>query len=48
MRSGVMDTYVGEYRHVVVREGAMFRFAERKAVVDLDALRPHGKVSIVL
>jgi p-cumate 2,3-dioxygenase subunit beta len=48
MRNGVMDTYVGEYQHIVVPEGATFRFVERKAVIDLDALRPHGKVSIVL
>jgi p-cumate 2,3-dioxygenase subunit beta len=25
-----------------------FQFATRKAVLDLEALRPHGKVSIIL
>jgi p-cumate 2,3-dioxygenase subunit beta len=49
MRSGTMDTYVGHYDHTVERndEGA-FRFLVRRSTLDLDALRPHGKVSIIL
>ncbi|PPJ25687.1 p-cumate dioxygenase [Nocardia nova] len=48
-RSGAVDTYIGHYEHVVERapdEG--FRFVTRRSVLDLDALRPHGKVSIIL
>jgi len=50
MRRGAMDTYIGQYRHVLVRDedSGGFRFKIRKAVLDLDALRPHGKVSIIL
>ncbi|WP_217575043.1 aromatic-ring-hydroxylating dioxygenase subunit beta [Streptomyces sp. GbtcB7] len=49
VRSGALDTYIGQYRHVLERQqGGGFRFVERKAVLDLDALRPHGKVSINL
>jgi len=49
VRSGVVDTYIGQYRHVLERdEDHGFRFLIRKAVLDLDALRPHGKVSIIL
>jgi p-cumate 2,3-dioxygenase beta subunit len=49
MRSGTMDTYVGYYNHVVDRnELGEFRFHVRKSILDLDALRPHGKVSIIL
>jgi p-cumate 2,3-dioxygenase subunit beta len=49
MRSGTVDTYIGQYRHVLVRDDRLgFRFLVRKAVLDLDALRPHGKVSIIL
>lgn len=49
VRSGAHDTYVGQYRHVVRQEeDGAFRFVVRKAVLDLDALRPHGKVSIIL
>ena len=49
VRAGALDTYVGEYRHVLTptSQGG-FLFMQRKAVLDLDALRPHGKVSIIL
>jgi p-cumate 2,3-dioxygenase beta subunit len=48
-RSGRLDIYVGHYRHVLEREeDGSFRFVTRKAVLDLDALRPQGKVSIIL
>lgn len=49
MRGGAFDTYVGSYRHVLERgdEGAL-RYRERRSVLDLAALRPHGKVSIIL
>ncbi|MDR7254205.1 p-cumate 2,3-dioxygenase beta subunit [Nocardioides sp. BE266] len=49
MRSGAFDTYVGQYRHVLARddEGGL-RFLVRRSVLDLDTLRPHGKVSIIL
>ena len=49
IRSGRLDIYVGQYRHVLEREeDGSFRFVTRKAVLDLDALRPQGKVSIIL
>ncbi|MPZ35034.1 MAG: p-cumate dioxygenase [Rhodospirillales bacterium] len=43
------DCYVGRYIHVLVRgpsSGLMFR--ERRAVLDLETLRPHGKLSFIL
>ncbi|MFJ9543768.1 aromatic-ring-hydroxylating dioxygenase subunit beta [Streptomyces sp. NPDC101225] len=48
VRAGSVDTYVGQYRHVLVTDGGAFRYEIRKAVLDLDALRPHGKVSVIL
>ncbi|MCX4428902.1 aromatic-ring-hydroxylating dioxygenase subunit beta [Streptomyces mirabilis] len=49
MRSGDIDTYVGQYRSVLLQEDdGTFRYETRKAVLDLDALRPHGKVSVIL
>lgn len=47
-RNGTVDTYFGRYLHVLERVEDGFRFATRKSVLDLDALRPHGKVSIIL
>jgi p-cumate 2,3-dioxygenase beta subunit len=48
VRNGVLDTYVGHYRHVLERNADDFKFVVRKSVLDLDALRPQGKVSIIL
>lgn len=51
MRNGALDTYIGSYRHVLDDAPDTelgFRFVERKAVLDLESLRPHGKVSIIL
>ncbi|MBS42467.1 MAG: p-cumate dioxygenase [Nocardioides sp.] len=50
-RNGAVDTYIGTYRHVLEEapESPLgYRFVERKAVLDLEHLRPHGKVSIIL
>ncbi|GAB26344.1 p-cumate dioxygenase small subunit [Gordonia polyisoprenivorans NBRC 16320 = JCM 10675] len=49
MRGGTVDTYIGHYDHILERdEDHGFRFLTRRSVLDLDALRPHGKVSIIL
>jgi p-cumate 2,3-dioxygenase subunit beta len=44
------DVYVGRYTNVLVRggggQGLMFR--ERRAILDLETLRPHGKLSFIL
>ena len=47
-RNGIFDTYVGHYRHVLERDGDSFRFLVRKAVLDLESLRPQGKISIII
>lgn len=48
-RNGILDTYVGHYRHVLERDpDTEFRFLRRLSILDLDALRPQGKVSIIL
>ena len=48
MRSGNTDCYVGHYEHTLERIDGQLMFVERKTVIDLEALRPHGKVSIIL
>lgn len=49
MRHDLVDTYVGTYRHTLDRhEGGALRFVHRRAVLDLESLRPQGKVSIIL
>lgn len=43
------DCYVGRYVHLLVRgpDGGLL-FRERRAILDLESLRPHGKVSFIL
>jgi p-cumate 2,3-dioxygenase subunit beta len=42
------DVYVGRYVHTLVRGSAGLLFRERRAVLDLETLRPHGKLSFIL
>lgn len=43
-----LDTYIGRYEYVLVRHEGGFKIRERRAILDLDSLRPQGKVSIIL
>jgi p-cumate 2,3-dioxygenase beta subunit len=43
------DVYVGRYEHLLHRDAnGSIRFQERKAILDLETLRPHGKLSFIL
>ena len=48
IRSGQMDTYVGRYEHIFRLRDGVLKIQRRKAILDLEALQPHGKVSIIL
>ncbi len=48
MRVGQIDTYIGRYEYTLVRRDGALRIRHRRAILDLEALRPHGKVSIIL
>ena len=48
MRMQEMAAYVGRYEHTFVREDGAMKIRERRAILDLEALRPHGKVSFLL
>jgi p-cumate 2,3-dioxygenase beta subunit len=47
-RRGLVDTYAGHYEHRLLREQGVLLYSVRKAILDLDALSPHGKISIIL
>lgn len=47
-RYQITDLYPGIYQHLLVAEAESLRFRRRKAVLDLEALRPAGKVSIII
>ncbi len=48
LRFGQVDTYVGRYEHMLVLRDGALKIQKRKAILDLEALQPHGKVSIIL
>ena len=48
MRYESVDTYVGHYEYKLIRVGEMLKIRERRAILDNEALRPHGKISFIL
>ena len=47
-KNAAADTYVGSYRYRLAITGAGLRIREKRSMLDMDALRPHGRVSILL
>jgi p-cumate 2,3-dioxygenase subunit beta len=47
-RGEVAETFVGRYEYTLVRRPDGLKIQLRKAILDLEALRPHGKLSIIL
>lgn len=48
IRYETVDTYIGRYEYRLVERDGQLKIHERRAILDLDTLRPHGKVSIIL
>ena len=48
MRFEHIDTYIGRYEYTLVWRNGALKIQQRRAILDLEALRPHGKVSIIL
>lgn len=47
-RGDIAETFVGRYEYTLVRRADGLKIQIRKAILDLEALRPHGKLSIIL
>jgi len=47
-RMEVTNIYPGHAEYTLVRKDDGLRIRSKKAVLDVDALRPHGKISIIL
>ena len=47
-KQGTNDVFPGHSRYELVPTAASFRIRLKRAVLDLDSLRPQGKVSIIL
>lgn len=48
LRLELVDTYIGRYEYTLILQDGTLRIRHRRAILDLEALRPHGKVSIIL
>jgi p-cumate 2,3-dioxygenase beta subunit len=48
MRYGFTDAYVGKYYYTLLIENNEMKILDRKAVLDLEGLRPHSRISIIL
>jgi len=42
------DAFVGHYIHTIVERDGGLMIAGKKCVLDMEALRPHGRISIIL
>lgn len=47
-KDGNTDIFVGHYAYRLIEQDGAFRIAEKKCVLDMDALRPHARISILL
>ena len=43
-----MDIFPGYHEYRLIVEDGQFRIREKRTIVQLDAIRPHGKISIIL
>lgn len=48
MRFQNVDNYIGKYHYELLDRGGDFKILKRHVVLDLEALRPHGKVSFIV
>jgi p-cumate 2,3-dioxygenase subunit beta len=48
MRFEKIDPYIGKYHYKLLPRDGTFKILERRVILDLEALRPHGKVSFIV
>ena len=48
IRDGNVDQFVGRYEHTLAAGSAGLRFRKRRAVLELEVLRPGGRLSFIL
>ena len=47
-KNGITDTFIGTSKYELRLEGATLKIAKKTVILAMDALRPHGRVSIIL
>lgn len=48
IRDGNVDSFVGRYEHTLAVSGGGLKFRKRRAVIELEVLRPGGRLSFIL
>lgn len=49
IKNGIQDNFIGRYEHILSKTpGGELRFQMRRAILDQEALRPSGRISIIL
>jgi p-cumate 2,3-dioxygenase beta subunit len=46
--NGVTDTYFGRHEYALVPRGETWAIREKRTILEMDALRPHGRLSIIV
>ncbi|MBR9912998.1 MAG: aromatic-ring-hydroxylating dioxygenase subunit beta [Gammaproteobacteria bacterium] len=47
-KDGVTDTFMGHYEYQLERTASSFKIRRKRCQLDMDGLRPHGRISIIL
>ena len=47
-KMGLTETYIGSYRNKLVMTPEGLRIREKRCILDMDGLRPNGRISIIL
>jgi p-cumate 2,3-dioxygenase beta subunit len=47
-KMGLTETYIGSYRYRVVITADGLRIREKRCILDMDGLKPNGRISIIL
>ena len=47
-KMGLTETYIGSYRYRLVVEEGRLLIREKRCILDMDGLKPNGRISIIL
>lgn len=47
-KMGLTETYIGSYRYRIAVTPAGLRIREKRCILDMDGLKPNGRISIIL
>jgi len=45
---GITDTYFGRHEYILIPDGKSWLIEEKRSILEMGALRPHGRLSIIV